>query len=250
MSLDLTHIIKTLLLPPGSPMLLILFGLIMWNKMSGRWLIGVGLSLLWLCSIPLISNPLIRSLEQTPALSEATLKSTNAQAIVVLGGGRNRDAPEYFGDTVSHHALVRLRYAAKLAHSTGLPIIPSGGDPAEVGPAEAIMAQQILQDEFNLTVHTIEPDSRTTWENAKQTALKLQQLGIKRVLLVTHASHMPRSIYSFQQADVEVIAAPTGFHSKALDRNPLLQLLPNADAANKTTMALHEYLGMLWYRLK
>ncbi|MCF6282212.1 MAG: YdcF family protein [Candidatus Polarisedimenticolaceae bacterium] len=250
MSLNLIHIIETLLLPPSSPILLILLGLLLHNKKAGGWLAGTGLLLLWLCSIPFISNPLTRSLEHIPALSDAQIKSTNAEVIIVLGGGRNRDAPEYRGDTISHFGLTRLRYAAKLHRMTNLPIIPVGGDPAEQGPAEAVMAKKILQEAFKIPIQHIEADSRTTWENAKFSALLLHQLGIKRVLLVTHATHMPRSIYAFQQAGVDVVAAPTRFHPKLRDKNLLLKFLPNAKAANDTTTALHEYLGIIWYRLK
>lgn len=250
MSLDIIHIIKTLLMPPNSPMLLIFFGLLIHNRKAGRWIVGTGLLLLWLCTIPLISNPLIRSLEHIPALSDEQIKSTNAQAIIVLGSGRNRDAPEYHGDTISHAGLTRLRYAAKLHRMTGLPIIPSGGDPAEQGPAEATIAKKILEEAFKIPIQHIEAESRTTWENAKFSARLLQQLGIKRILLVTHASHMPRALYSFQQAGIEVIAAPTHFQPPPQDRVPLLKFLPHAYASGDTYTALHEYLGIIWYWLK
>jgi uncharacterized SAM-binding protein YcdF (DUF218 family) len=250
MSLDIIQIIKALLIPPNSPMLLILLGLLIHNRKAGRWLTGTGLLLLWLCTIPLISNPLIRSLEQIPALSDEQIKSTSAEAIIVLGSGRNRDAPEYHGDTISHAGLTRLRYAAKLHRMTGLPVIPVGGDPTEQGPAEAEIAKQILEEAFKIPTQHIEADSRTTWENAIFSARLLQQLGVKQVLLVTHASHMPRARYSFQQAGVEVIAAPTHFQPTPQDRVPLLKFIPNAYATGDTYTALHEYLGIVWYWLK
>jgi uncharacterized SAM-binding protein YcdF (DUF218 family) len=231
-------------------MLLILLGLLLHNKKAGRWLAGSGLLLLWLATIPLVSDPLIRSLEHIPALSDTEIESTNAQAIVVLGGGRNRDTPEYHGDTINQAGLTRLRYAAKLHRMTSLPIIPVGGDPAEQGAAEAVMAKAILEEAFKIPIQTIEADSRTTWENAKFTALILRQLGIKQVILVTHASHMPRALYSFQQTGLKVIAAPTYFHSASQHRVPLFEFLPNATAAKDTYTALHEYLGTIWYWLK
>ncbi len=237
-------------MPPSSPMLLILLGLLLRNKMAGRLLAGSGLLLLWLSSIPLISTPLIRSLEQTPALTHSQIASTTAQAIIVLGGGRNREAPEYHGDTINHYGLARLRYAAKLHRMTGLPVIPVGGDPKGQGPAEAIMAKKVLEEAFKVPIQYIEADSRTTWENAKFSALLLQQLGIKQVILVTHASHMPRSLYSFQQAGIEAIAAPTYFHPPFKDSTLLLKFLPSAKAAKETYTALHEYLGLVWYWLK
>ncbi len=237
-------------MPPSSPMLLILIGLLLHNKKAGRRLAGGGLLLLWLTAIPLVSNPLIRSLEHIPALNDAEIESTNAQAIIVLGGGRNRDSPEYHGDTINQIGLTRLRYAAKLHRMTGLPIIPVGGDPEKQGPAEAVMAKKILEEAFKIPIQHIEADSRTTWENAKYSALLLQQLDIKEVILVTHASHMPRALYSFQQAKVKVVAAPTHFHPAPRDLISLLTFLPNAKAAKDTYSALHEYLGTLWYWLK
>ncbi len=250
MNLDIIHIIETLMMPPSSPMLLILIGLLLHDKKTGRRLAGSGLLLLWLTAIPLVSNPLIRSLEYIPALSDAEIESTNAQAIIVLGGGRKMDAPEYHGDTINHTGLVRLRYAAKLHHMTGLPIIPVGGAPTQQRRAEAMIAKGVLEEAFKIPIQHIEADSRTTWENAKYSALLLQQLDIKEVILVTHASHMPRALYSFQQAKVKVIAAPTHFHPAPQNLISLLTFLPNAKAAKDTYAALHEYLGILWYWLK
>ena len=91
-----------------------------------RICVVTGVSLLWLLALPVLGNSMLRSLEGEP-LDHADL--LQAQAIVVLGGGRYRDAPEYGGDTVGEATLVRLRYAAKLHRETGLPLLVTGGKP-------------------------------------------------------------------------------------------------------------------------
>jgi uncharacterized SAM-binding protein YcdF (DUF218 family) len=44
---------------------------------------------------------------------------SNAQAIVILGGGVRREAPEYGGATLGGITLERVRYGARLARTTG-----------------------------------------------------------------------------------------------------------------------------------
>jgi uncharacterized SAM-binding protein YcdF (DUF218 family) len=243
--------LEYLVLPPGGLILLGLLGLLLWRRLLGRLLSGLALLALYLLCTPYISAQLIQGLEEGyPALSLEAARHSGAQAIVVLGGGRYEGAPEYDGDTVSGGFLARLRYGAYLARHTGLAVIPSGGSPFEEGPPEAWLAKQVLEQEFQIKVAAVEDRSRTTHENAWFTKTLLDQLQIERVLLVTHAWHMPRSMTVFRQAGVDVVAAPTYFEYRADIGSKLRDWLPTAASLQSSSQALHEYVGMLWYWLR
>lgn len=85
-------------------------------------------------------------------------------------------------------------------------------------------------------------------ENARYSYRLLQPAGIKRIYLVTHAWHMPRSAKAFESAGFELIPAPTRFASN-YDGN-LLEFLPTAYGMKYSQDFMHEIIGMLWYRLK
>ncbi len=104
-----------------------------------------------------------------------------------------------------------MRLAARLAKESGLPILTSGGLHFDQPPSEASIMAQSLQDDFAVAVRWQEGLSRTTWENATMSAAILQPQGIKRVVLVTQAWHMPRARWSFEQAGFTVVGAPVGF---------------------------------------
>ncbi len=247
---SVTQLINTLLLPPGGPILLAFTGLILWKLGFGRSLFVTGLLLLWLLSLPVTGKLLLSGLETYPALDEKTLNEFEAEAIVLLGASRYLAAPEYAGDTAGPEMLVRLRYAARLARLLELPVIPSGGITRGVGTAEARIYAEILRNEQGVKVDHLEPRSRNTWENARYTAQLMKQLGIQKIILVTHAAHMPRAIYAFQRNGIQPIPAPTGFLSIPPEQHSWFHYLPNPQAMANSAYALHEYLGLVWYRLK
>jgi uncharacterized SAM-binding protein YcdF (DUF218 family) len=251
MSLATSRLIEALVLPPGGLLLLGLAGLLMWRKRLGRLLLALSLALLLILSLPVASDLLNLSLEQAPVLTQERISLDRPQAIVVLGGGRHLNAPEYGGHTVSVRALARLRYAAKLSRKTGLPVIPSGGSPGAINQAEAVIARNLLQNEFGVPVLEIERRSKTTWENARYTAQLMKQHNIERIILVTDACHMNRSLYAFRRNGIEPTPAPTNFLSGSTHGiSPLERYLPSARAIAASRDALHEIIGMLWYRLK
>jgi uncharacterized SAM-binding protein YcdF (DUF218 family) len=93
-----------------------------------------------------------------------------------------------------------------------------------------------------------EGQSRTTEENAQQVALLLQAEGIRRVIVVTQAWHMPRSRWSFEKAGLQVLAAPVGYLGVSNGR-PLGGWLPEAKAIWQNSLLLNEAVGLLGYRL-
>lgn len=227
------------LLPPFNGLLLVLTGLL-WRR---RWLVALGLVLLWVLATPVVGTALMRGLEG-PALDLS--RPHGAQAIVVLGGSRYRKAPEYGGeDTVGGVALERLRYAAWLQRRTGLPVLVTGGQPDGPGLSEGETMRRVLVDEFRVPVRWVEGVAANTFDNATLSAALLRPDGVERILLVTHGWHMPRAQRAFEQTGLAVVPAPTQLHQGPLTA---ADWLPRGYGEARS--ALREWLGQGWYILR
>jgi uncharacterized SAM-binding protein YcdF (DUF218 family) len=249
----LTTLIKTLLLPPTLPLLMIVVGFLAWShsRYLAKSSVFLGVVMLWVLSLPVVSAYLHYGLESSYMAETPDSVPAGVQAIVVLGAGRHYSASEYGGDTLSHSALWRLRYGGYLAKRWNIPVLVSGGNVRsfDVVP-EAEMGVYFLQKELNVVTAWPESQSRNTWENAEFSAALLGSKGIHHVALVTHAYHMPRSVYAFQAAGLMVTPMPTGQVSQQSSFAYWLNWLPSAHALSRSYLALHEYLGLLFYSLR
>ena len=77
----------------------------------------------------------------------------------------------------------------------------------------------------------------------------LKAAGVRRVLLVTHAAHMPRTRAEFESQGIEVVAAPTAWLGNLDTSDQVLTSLPSASSAYAGWYAMHEWLGLLAARL-
>jgi uncharacterized SAM-binding protein YcdF (DUF218 family) len=238
--------IKLAVLPPGGPLLLALIGLIVARRRprGGRALILVGVVSLALLCIPAIGGLLVRSLDRSPPFDVAN--AGGAQAIVILGGGTRRYAPEYGGTTANSITLERVRYGARLARATGLPILVSGG-PVRGERAEAPMMRDILENEFRVPVRWVESRSRDTHENALRSAEILRQSGMRRVILVGHAFDFPRTTAEFAAAGIDAVAAP--IEIPPVVPTTLRDFLPSVTGLRLSYYALYEILANAAFRL-
>lgn len=239
---------SALLLPPLNLILLCALGLLLrlrWPRL-GMTVSILALLVLTVCSTRFGAGLFVAPLEkQNPPLQVSD--AAGAQAIVVLGGGRLTNAPEYAGqDIPSSASLQRLRYAAHLYRSTHLPILVSGGRPDGGYTSEASVMARVLQEDFSVPVRWQEPASNNTAENAQLSARMLRAAGVQRIVLVTDAIHMRRAKWIFMQTGLEVVAAPTIFVSHA-HMTPA-DFLPSSQGLQLSTYALHEWLGLAWYR--
>jgi uncharacterized SAM-binding protein YcdF (DUF218 family) len=246
------YLLKTLLLPPGILLLLLLLA---WCLRRTRPRLAaacfaVGLSGLWLMSLPVVVEWAAGKIETVPPLpqSEWATLSQRADAIVVLGSGRERNDPTWNEDIPTGGALERMRFAARLSKASGLPILVTGGLHYGAPPSEAAIMAKSLENDFGTPVRWQEGLSRTTWENATLSAEVLQPLGIKRVIVVTHASHMPRALWCFEKAGFTVVGAPVAFLSAANAR-VFGGWLPEAQEFANSGQLLNEAAGMLVYPL-
>ena len=250
MSISFIRLIELLVLPPGGPLLLIMLGILIvggW-RFFGMMFITFGTAMLYLACSPAVSHALVDFMQtRYPPFNHL---AGAAEVIVVLGahGEPGTDAFDG-GGTNMGMSLERARYAAELHRETGLPVVvagsahDSGGATGQIG-----WVKRFLQDEFGVRIAWENESGRTTREIAASTADSLKRRGLGRILLVTHAYHMPRAIWSFEKEGIDVVAAPVGFiRSGALDKG-LFAWIPQASALVTTRRAMHEWLSLQYYR--
>jgi uncharacterized SAM-binding protein YcdF (DUF218 family) len=234
--LQLKTLLRELILPPAAPLLLALLGLLLLKRRPAlaRICVITGIGSLWLLSTPLVSDSITRLVERYPALN--LQQAADAQAIVILGGGGQRSlAPEYAGPAAEPILLERLSYGAYLAQKTGLPILVTGFS------VEARAMHDTLQRNFGIETRWTDDRAYDTFQNARNSARLLKAAGVHRILLVTRATHMGRSVQEFRDAGLEVVPAPVGILS---DRDiGIYRYLPNPDALLRSHAAIYEILG-------
>lgn len=170
--------------------------------------------------------------------------------IVILGGGTTPSSPAEGGKSApSRASLKRIVHGYSLYRQTGLPVITSGGIVyrGDHGEPEAETARRTLMKLGMLEGGIIvEPESRNTWENARNTA---EIVGDETVILVTSAYHMRRSVLSFEKFGVEVVPAPTDYQTVRAPYT-IIDYLPEIGNLKNFYSAVHEYIGLLYYQLK
>ena len=242
--------VGTLLTPPGVIILVAIIGLVLQrrSRVVGATILWISIGTLYAVSLPITGNALLRMLQRStlalPAVEK--IRADGVDAIVVLGGGRDADQPQYGGDTVGKFTLERLRYAVRLQRATGLPILTSGGSVFGRGVSEAELMRRALEQDFHTTAEWIEDRSRNTMENALYSRAVLEAAGKRKIWLVTDAWHMPRAYWAFRSVGIDTTMAPTSFISGGVDT--LLDVLPSSQGLYLSDLALHEALGILWYR--
>ncbi len=247
--------------PLGMAASLLVLALLAWRSPKLRgWLLAAALLVLAVGSNRWFSYTLARSLEwQYLPQSEIP----QAEVIVVLGGGtESGQFPRPMTEVNS--AGDRVLYAAQLYKQGKAPfILLSGGNITWLGgrtttPAEEMAGLMALMD-VPQDALWLQGNSENTHDDAELSALMLKEKGVSRVLLVTSAMHMPRSVALFKHLGIEVIPAPTDYTvtqagwDSLFSPDPqafLINLVPNTSSLGLTTNAMKEYIGLLVYRLK
>jgi len=227
----------------------------LWRKrMETRrrlWLLTVPFIGLTLVCMPAVSHLALGTLEwRYPPSYE---RPPEIEAIVVLASEMRPPDEAGFEAELGEGSIFRCLHAAKLYHRGGpCPVIASGGkvDPSAPGPTLAELMREFLLKlgvaEGDLIV---EDRSRTTYENAAQSAALLKERGIERVQLVSDAMHLLRAEMCFRKQGLEVV--PSGCNYRATDWSwGLFGFLPSPSAAKSIERVTHEWLGIVWYWLK
>lgn len=250
MSLDLFYqlYVKSLVLPPGLFVVMLSMALVTWRWRYSRVIALIATASLYLLSTITVEHWLAKGLEIYPPVDPGELETQGVEALVVLMAGKQTKAPELGADTVDRMSMDRLAHAVRLHRKTNLPILLSGGAFGKNDPALAEVGAETLTTLFGITPMALETKSRSTWQNAHQVAQVLRELKIEKIAVVTHAWHMRRALYSFSQAGVSAVAAPTYFIHRAGSLTPN-DLVPTAASLRNSIYTLYEYAGLFWYHL-
>lgn len=165
----------------------------------------------------------------------------DVDTIVVLTGHASRNAEMPPADLLNVSSIYRLMHAVWLMR--GQPysktIISGSEESAEV------MGEVALELGVSADRLQVDGNAPDTGHSAKRMRSKLEG---ERCALVTSAGHMPRAMGVFSRQGVECVPAPVEFYSTyALG---FFDYLPSPRSLALSDLAIHEYLGLAWYRFR
>ncbi|HYG35805.1 MAG TPA: YdcF family protein [Clostridia bacterium] len=226
------------------------------RKVVSRIALWLGIAVLMVCGNGWLIGAMTRHLEWKNLPPQPVPKT---DCILILSGGvMNRVAPR---PTVEvDNAGDRVIYGAHLYRQGVAPYVVCTGNVATGGiaprPASDDMAEMLEMLGVPDGAILKETKSENTHQHGRNLTPVFKDKGFKRVLLITSAMHMPRSLGVFRRAcpEIEFIPAPTDFH--ATERLPkawyreLTALVPTPRNLLEFSEVMHEYLGIAYYRMR
>jgi len=168
--------------------------------------------------------------------------------IVLLGGGHVADPGIPVTSQISNESLVRLVECVRIHRLiAGSKIILSGGavyDSASEAGTFAKVAAILNVNARDIVLDDVSRDTEEQAENIRSI------VGQDRFILVTSAYHMPRSMAIFNKAGLKPIPAPTDYLVKERQKKAPDDFYPSSMGLMKAEYTLHEYLGLLWFRIR
>ncbi|ODS34162.1 MAG: conserver hypothetical protein [Candidatus Scalindua rubra] len=256
----LKKIISGFLYPLPLSLLISFIGLyLLWfttKQKAGKVLVSFGLFILILFGYGIIANKLLRPLERKydsleTKSSSAGLKTEDESAIkfvVVLGGGHTSDPELPLISQIGRSSLVRLVEGIRIYRKyPEAKLLLSGGsvfDPIPVAEVMTRVAREIGVSEDDII---LESKSKDTKDHAR---FIKPIIGSEPFILVTTASHMPRSMAMFKKNGMNPIASPIGHRVKEGQGLSPHSFFPKAGNLSNAEIAIHEYLGLTWAKMR
>jgi uncharacterized SAM-binding protein YcdF (DUF218 family) len=207
---------------------------------------------LWFFSSPFVCWALARALESKFDPSPVLPK---VPAIVLLGGCTKPAVPprthveiSCAGDRVLHAAWLYKQGYAPVIIATGgkLPFLYDF--PGSESQCMATLLRENLGVDSSAII--IEDRAKDTHDHAPRVEAILLSRGMKKeIILVTSAMHMYRSVKVFRKRGYVVHPAPADFAADARFQWNLFAFFPRGEALYGSTTALHEYYGIIAYKL-
>jgi len=245
-------IVGPLLFPVSIVLFLLLFGFFLLvltrRQKTGKIFILIGILLLGTLSYDGVSGRILKLLEYEYPPIHNTAEIRDIKWIVVLGGGYVFDPKVPMTSQLSDASIVRLVEGVRLHRELpGSKLIVSGGGYsnqksnaralAEVAAAIGVKGKDLILEE-------------TSKDTEDQARLILEIVGRERFILVTSASHMPRSVAMFKRLGMDPIPAPTNHQVKESKGMTPGDFYPSARSLVKAENAFYEYLGLAWAKLR
>jgi uncharacterized SAM-binding protein YcdF (DUF218 family) len=204
--------------------------------------IGASFIFLLLFSYEPFSNALVKNLEDK--YPKYAYKA-DIKYIHVLGSGHNTDKSQPLSSNISNSGIKRVLEGVLIHKNiSGSKLIFTGYE----GDTNTSNAQMNANLAIALGVDKddiiIGKEPKDTLEEAYFTK---NIVGEDTFVLVTSATHMPRSMELFKSLGLNPIAAPSAFYKKEFDG---YMKVPNVYSLQNSQMAMHEYIGILWNKLR
>jgi uncharacterized SAM-binding protein YcdF (DUF218 family) len=238
----LRKLAESMLLPIGLAVILTFTGIVG----RRRWISAMGGLILYIFSIPITANRLLRSLESGwPAQTIASVP--RADAIVVLSGsvirGINASGVQWGESANRYFAGFALEEAGK----ANLLVFSAAASDDPAGPTQGAAEKEVAAQ------HGVAPDRlvvtrpvQTTEDEAREVA---RVRSIHSVLLVTSAFHMSRAALLFRAQGLTVYPFPTDVRGFGTPRAMFSRWIPSAGPLHASEMALREYYGLAVYHV-
>jgi len=242
----LKQLISYLLMPFPLGLLLVVVGLLLlWltaRQRMGRALATAGAALMLLCSWYPTSQWILSPLHRRAPLTQPASMAAGARWVVVLGGGYDMRRSGPATSRLSPFTLERLVEGVRVYRNLpGAKLIMSGRGYGEL-PTEAAVMQEAAV-ELGVPAADIRQEGESD-DTADEARLIRAMVGGDRLVLVTSGVHMDRAVRLFEKQGLLVIPAPAGFWPRHAEP------WPNSDRLGWVQHAEHEWLGLLWARLR
>lgn len=215
-----------------------------------KWLL-TGLILLVFFTNPFIINLVLLGWEVNP-VKISDLKQ-QYEAGIMMGGtiryyNSDTDRP-VFGQGADRYMQIVELYSQKKIKKI---ILTSGSGSLIYKDAKEsdFLRNQLLRIKIDSADVISESNSRNTYENAQLTAQIIKEKKLKGpFILVTSAFHMRRSMMCFKKAGIDVIPFSVDQRSGKNMFTPDKIILPDTERLNDWDLLLHEWLGLLTYKI-
>jgi uncharacterized SAM-binding protein YcdF (DUF218 family) len=250
MMFAIQKIMNYIIFPP-SIFIIILIPALLFLKNSRKKaviLIICDIILIYFLSIEPVKNLILSPLENFAKPLTDSLAG-NADLVVVLGGGTIGSSPEENNSgSLTGDAFKRALYGLYIAEKYKLPLLYSGGklfDSERQSESEIALKILAKYSSGKIKIHG-EDKSRTTYENALYTKEKFNP---RKIILVTSAYHMKRSVYVFRKSGLDCVPAPTDYKIDSGKFN-VTSYIPKSGEMDMIYRGLKEYAGLIFYSLK
>ena len=239
------EIIKYILSPSGFIAVCFLAGLAAWISKPTRKVSCIlipGAAFLYLVfSIGPISYALLKPLEFKHAMDEARIERERPRFLVVMAAYALDEDYYPVSSKVNANSLFRLVEAFRLWRmDPSRQIIITGHSDFPKIMKDVLLAMGVPDDRI-----MIENQSTNSFTSAQNVGAMVKG---RPFVLVTSAGHMPRSMGVFRKLGMEPIPAPTDFQA---GKDPFrASWLPTVGHLYYSELAIHEYFGLVWYRIR
>lgn len=244
----LKKLIGAMLAPLPLFFVIFIFGVLLMRtafSKAGKGLITVSVFWLFLSAWPPFAKWIMEPLEN----AYPKYQNQKVDTVVVLGGWHQSDERVPVTSVLSGFSTSRLLEGIRIAQlNPGSTLYLSGytGFTDEISNAEAMKSLAMVLGVDETVIHT-EGRPLDTYEEAIYIKKFVQQ---KPFVLVTSASHMRRAMALMQGQGLNPIAAPTNYLAKDNGKRSFFSYWPSSGAMRTTYVAIHEWVGYLWSRLR